>query len=513
MHLYYTNILGQLLSHQPSVYSRYYIIKHILPPYALYYYALLGFSKFVPLLVADRLILCGYVVSFVFGSRYLARALGPSADEMTLLVTLLLLNWPLAMGFVNFCLSLSFVFWAIGLWLRFRGADLWRRIGFVLLAVLAMFTHPVPLLALLGIAGLDLALRIIAHFRSGRALNVGFRRDLFTFLPSALTLVYVKLFTNSHPLSQTAVASPAGSFAVQVYQSAKGYAAEKGLAFLLGPGFGPRAYRVILALAIVVPLALATLQWLRDRRENRRNAAHIALILSVLAIVVLPLVPHDLNASHFFADRLLLIVWLLPLFAASAYVFKRRASPLLIVGFVLCAQIVILCTAIEKVLPAAKMMAAVDQFRGPIAAKPGQLVLVLNDPRPADVHSGLSFDPLTGIAFDVLRHDNAVLANTPWLDLAIIPLGATPALPSTELSPETLEFPSLLREQLTRDSALRNKLLGQVDFVAIDQNYRSASTEPDPLLLPDPGETDAWRCALSPMSWLRICRRPEHSGS
>ncbi len=513
MHLYYTNILGQLLSHKPSVYAHYYVIKHLLPPYALYYCALLAFSKFVPLLLADRLILCGYVVSFVFGFRFLARAVGPAADEMTLLATLLLLNWPLAMGFVNFCLSLSFVFWAIGLWLRFQGADPWRRTGFVLLAVVAMFTHPVPLLALLGIAALDLALRVAAHFRSSRPLPAGFSRDLFTFVPAALTLVYVKLFTNRHPLSQTSVAVPSGNWADQVYQSAKGYAAEKGLAFLLGPGFGPRMYRVILAVAILLPIALALLQWVRSRRNSRSTAAHTALFLTLLAIVALPVVPHDLNASHFFADRLLLIVWLLPLFAASAYVFRGRAGPLFIVGFVVCAQLIILHAAWTKVFPAAKMMAAVDHFPGQIASKPGQVVLILDDTRPAAIPPGLSFDPLTGIAFDVLRHDNAVLANTPWLDLAIIPLGPAPALPSRELSPETLEYPSFLRQQLVVDGSLRRKLLRQVDAVAIDQVYRTPSTEVDPLLLLDSANAATWRCALSQMSWLRICHQGAQPGS
>ena len=95
MHLYYTHILGQLLSHQPTVYARFYVVKHLLPPYALYYYSLLALSKGVPLLLADRLILCAYALSFIFGFRFLARALGPCADEMTLLASLLLLNWPL----------------------------------------------------------------------------------------------------------------------------------------------------------------------------------------------------------------------------------------------------------------------------------------------------------------------------------------------------------------------------------------------------------------------------------
>ena len=65
VHLYYTHVLGALLSHQPTPYTHFYTIKHLLPPYALYYYALLVLSKAVSLLMADRLIVCAYVVLFV----------------------------------------------------------------------------------------------------------------------------------------------------------------------------------------------------------------------------------------------------------------------------------------------------------------------------------------------------------------------------------------------------------------------------------------------------------------
>ena len=80
IHLYYVHVMRELLSHHATVYSRYYTIKHVLPPYALYYYALLVLSKFCSLLIADRLVLCVYLVLFVFGFRYLAQEVGSSAD-------------------------------------------------------------------------------------------------------------------------------------------------------------------------------------------------------------------------------------------------------------------------------------------------------------------------------------------------------------------------------------------------------------------------------------------------
>src|ERR1700761_3459723 len=251
IHLYYTHVLRALFAHGPTPYSDFYRVKHLLPPYSLYYYALLAMSHVVSLLMADRLMVCAYVVSFVFGFRYLAQALGPAADMMTLFATLLLLNWPLGMGFVNFCLSLSFAFWAVGLWLRFAGrAVVSQRVLFVALAVAVMFTHPVPLLAVLGVAALELCVRLIKHRRALRSMPY-LGLDVVSLFAAACTLAYVKLFTQSRPLQQTVVEDQAKGTASVIAHNAMNYAAEKGVAFLLGPGFGLRAYRGILLVALL----------------------------------------------------------------------------------------------------------------------------------------------------------------------------------------------------------------------------------------------------------------------
>jgi hypothetical protein len=504
IHLYYTHVLRALFAHRPTPYSDFYRVKHLLPPYSLYYYALLGLAQVVSLLVADRLIVCGYVVSFVFGFRYLARALGPAADTMTLIATLLLLNWPLGMGFVNFCLALSFAFWAIGLWLRFAGrTGLLSRIAFVLLAVLVMFTHPLPLLAVLGVAGLELMLRVIANRRAIRS-TPQLVRDMVTWIAAACTLGYVKLFTASHPLQQTSVDQESGSFAVRFAHNVANYASEKGVAFLLGPGLALRTYRLILLVAIAVPLFLAIRQFVLHRRSGKWTAADVTLVLAIAAMVLMPFVPHDLNGSHFFAERLLLVFWLLPLFAASGSTLPRRGLRTAILSFVLVAQAITLSLANAKMRPVANAIAAVDLAPNQIAAAPGAVGLVLDDARRMDAPPGLAFDPFLWAAVDVLRHDNAVLANTPWLDLEIIPLGGTARFPGKDLGPGSLEFPSILRAKLKENLAARKQLLSAVDFVVVEQAYRPPATGPDPLLQDDAAP---WGCRTAEPDWLRICSR------
>ena len=505
IHLYYTHVLRALFAHGPTPYSDFYRVKHLLPPYSLYYYALLAMSHVVSLLMADRLMVCAYVVSFVFGFRYLAQALGPAADMMTLFATLLLLNWPLGMGFVNFCLALSFAFWAIGLWLRFAGSvGLLSRIGFVLLAVLVMFTHPVPLLAVLGVAGLELILRVIANRRAIRAIPY-LTSDILTWIAAACTLGYVKLFTASRPLQQTIVGQEPGSFGLRVAHNLKNYTAEKGVAFLLGPGLALRTYRVILLVAIVVPLLLAIRQCLLNRRSGRWTGADVTLVLAIAAIILLPFVPHDLNGSHFFAERLLLIVWLLPLFAASGSTLSSKGLRIAMFSFVLLAQAIILPLANAKMRPVADAIAAVDRAPSQIAATEGAVGMVLDDTRPMEAPPGLSFNPFLWAAVDVLRHDNTVLANTPWLDLEIIPLGGTARFPGKDLGSVALEFPSILRQKLYENPAERGKLLSVVDFVVIEQAYRPTATGPDPLLQDDA----TWGCRTAELGWVRVCSRQE----
>lgn len=503
IHLYYTHVLKALFSSRPTVYSDYYRIKHLLPPYALYYYALLGLSHFVSLLAADKIIVCAYVISFVFGFRYLARAFGANADLMTLFASLLLLNWPLGMGFVNFCLSLSFAFWAFGLWLRFAGErGTTRRVVFVLLAVAVMFTHPVPLLMLLGVAGLELVTRVVRRRGAVRS-RPHVWADGFTLLAAACTLGYVKLFTTSRPLQQTIVEHQPEGRAALIVHNAANYAAEKGVAFLLGPGFALRAYRVVLLLAILVPLLIAVRQVIRAFRAGSWTRAHAALLLAVAAIVLLPFIPHDLNGSHFFAERLLLVVWMLPMFAAAGGSAWTRPARIAAIAFVLIAQAIIVPLSDAKLRPAAAAMAAVDNAPGQIVSRPGEIGLLLEDQRPMASPGGLSFDPYLWGGVNIFRHDNAVMANTPWLDLAIIPLGAGQRLPIGGLKPEELEFPSILRNDLMDEPAVRERLLSSVDFVLIQQAFRPPLDSTDPLLA---SPTASWSCRTPEVAWVRVCR-------
>jgi hypothetical protein len=386
--------------------------------------------------------------------------------------------------------------------MRFAGrAGILSRVTFVLLAVLVMFTHPVPLLAVLGVAGLEIVLRLIANRRALRS-TPHLASDLIAWIAAASTLGYVKLFTASRPLQQTVVGQEPGSFGTRVSHDVMNYASEKGVAFLLGPGLALRTYRLILLMAIAVPLVLAIRQFVRNRRNGRRAEVDTVLMLAIAAIVLMPFIPHDLNGSHFFAERLLLIIWLLPLFAASGSTLSGKRLRIAMLSFVVVAQAIILPLADTKLRPVADAIAAVDRSPNQIAALPGGVGMVLGDERPMEAPPGLSFNPFLWAAADVLRHDNTVLANTPWLDLEIIPLGGTDKFPGKELGPVALEFPSILRQKLQENPVQRRHLLSEVGFLLIEQAYRPPATGLDPILRDEAG---TWSCRTADPDWVRVC--------
>jgi hypothetical protein len=211
-----------------------------------------------------------------------------------------------------------------------------------------------------------------------------------------------------------------------------------------------------------------------------------------------------LNGSHFFAERLLLFIWLLPLFAASGSVLGSPSRWAILV-FAILAQAAILHAANRCLRPEAIAIAAAEKAPAQIASPAGSLGLVLEDARPMDAPPGLSFDPYLWATANILRHDDGVMANTPWLDLAIIPLGARPALPAGGLPPADLEFPAMLRNELMADPAKRRMVLSSVSFLVIDQAHRPAEEALDPVLRG--GDSWAWTCMTPRFGWVGVCQR------
>jgi hypothetical protein len=516
-HLYYAHVLGALFSHQPTIYARYYTIKHLLPPYALYYYALLGLSKFLPLLFADRLIVCVYLLLFIFGFRFLASAVGPSADRATLLLVLVSLNWSVGIGFLNYCLSLALALWAIGLWVRFTDNHLLPRFAFLLLVIAITLTHPVPLLIVLAFCGIDLLQRFTLSWRaSNTASRAPAVPDLVLFCLSLLALLYVKHFATAHPLSE-AQPHPA-SFVIRAAHAALLIAQLHSISLIFGHSIPILIYRFGQLLTLVIAFALAFSQRLRNRNAGIWTHGDTWLVFSIALLIVLPLLPSNVSGAYYFTERLTILLWIAPLIAASGWAPSASSTgvkedspfssviaswiPGLILFFAIVTNLCLIWEANALLRPVADLIQASE--RAPISHT-GKLALLLYDSRPGNTgKAGPSWDPFYWAGAHILRHNDAILDNSPWLDSAIIPLGARPELPVGANATGQSASPDQLSAQLLRHPAERGKVLSSADVVLITQPGRPAPSELDPVLAPSPDSTNSWSCHLA-ASWYQLC--------
>ncbi len=531
VHLYYTRVLDALLSSAPSPFRPYFFIKHLLPPYALYYYALLGLSHAMPLLTADRVVIGAYVVSFILGFRYCARAIGPNAPVTSLLASLLVMNWTLGMGFANFCLSLSFALWAMGLWLRLgRGPevgsghqqDLGKRLVFLLLLLLITLTHPVPLLLVLGFCGLDLACRYVAARQAWRPLQRGeLRAGIVTLFFGSLLLLYVKAFTVAHPLEQRTKLP--GSFLGHAVRHIKDLLIVKDVEVLYGRWWEVQLYRVSVGLILVVATLFAVQQWRSHRAEKVWTAGDSMMVYAACFLLLLPFLPSDISGAYYFFERLNLMLWLTMLLAASGWSSGPRAeaprggfeigartatwqfegqsarATLGVAAFSIVLTVILL-HALEKTLrPFAERDYQLANTELPLK---GQLTMVLDgDQERKYLWAGPPWDPYYWDTVALLRHNDAIMANPPWLDSPIIPLAETSGIPGSVLPPLLANSPLFLGYRLKDTPALRSDVLDKTEVALFSPVGKGGRTAVPAML------GAGWSCDAPSGGGYRLCVR------
>lgn len=104
--------------------------------------------RFLPLPIAEKVLLSAYVILLPLSMRY---ALRPRARYLAFLVFPFLYNFLFNMGFYNFCFSLPAFLFAVGYWLRHRGRLTFHQGERLALLILwTYFCQPVTLAVLVG---------------------------------------------------------------------------------------------------------------------------------------------------------------------------------------------------------------------------------------------------------------------------------------------------------------------------------------------------------------------------
>ena len=437
LHLYYANILKQLMAHQPGVYADTYFIKSRVTPYSAYYHGLLLLNRVVSLETADKLIVCLYLLVFAASTRILLRTVGGSATLSSFLCLPVLLNWPVTMGFLNYSLSTCLAFLALAIWCRGIGQPrLWPRALFLLLVCLIMVTHPVPWMIVVSFAWLELALRLARsaserYRQDAQPALRSFRADLVTAVLACVPYLYLHRFkavvqTLEPPLP---IHWPAGLLprifspaALEYVGRAQQFLRTLGVDVFVGGTLLPRLYRLGIDVLLLVALGFAVYNVWHSYRRRTWPLTNTFLLFGVLLLPFLLFLPDPLQGRYYFAVRMGIILVVAIITAASSAVRGRLG---IVVAAGACALwLFSLSLAHRYITPAAQ---AIDSLRqAPAPPADGTPGLVMR-PVGADAALGLNFLPDNWAFAHYYRRNNRVLYNTAWLGDPIILVGVRPA--------------------------------------------------------------------------------------
>lgn len=502
MHLYYVSVLSHL-HHGSSTFfpsfEKFFFVRHPLPPYTVHYTILGWLTGVFSYVQAEKCMACLILVTTAFGLRFLAQAIGKNSSVMSLWIIPVSLSWPLFMGFHNYCLSLGFGLWALGLWFRATRSDnRFLYVLFLLTVLLILFTHPVPLLFVLAIVAADVAIRVgqEAFFRDvpARQLLVRYRWRVSVAALAWCSLFYVALFVNrsstakdlTEHFSRLKTAASLGRLESLCYAT----------------GAMSQVYRVALYGLLVFCLYLA-FRHLRPLWKRHELGASAALLLCALAmIVVLPLLPRDMNGSEYFSARLVICIWLVAIAAASGGpILQPRTRNIVAIAAAALALFDIVL-ADHLIRPVANRISLIED----VPVRPHRLGILLDAP-VRERSRYLTFDPyIRWEGARYFRRSNAVLLNSPWLDLPILPVGLHSTPLTARFSPLELTVPPKFRQHLMNSPADRKAVLSAIDLIVFVGRPQPAPSAPDPLLADD--SAHRWKCTQN--VWYFVCEAKQH---
>ncbi len=503
LHLYYASVLASLLSGS-KVFSSYYFIRHVLPPYALHYYFLIAAGHFVGYVMADKLLVCLIFITTAFGFRYLARQLGPSGGMLSLLAIPLILTWPLCMGFYNYCLAIGMGLWTLGLWyraVRVRGHRMW--IGFLVLVFLMVLTHPVPTAFVYILVGIDVVWRMFldrrAHLPSGqRNSNIWrrFRWDLFYMLAAWSTFLYIARFIGTHRvlgnLTQTYPRK------VELLRLAK----LSTLAIFSGPQPSVIAYRTSLYIVLILSIAVAARALTARWHSGKLETADVLFICSLALLVVIPILPPVMNGANYFAQRLMILVWIGMLAAASGYSRLDRLLERWAVLFFFVYGIGVLIFANSRIAPVAASISRIETV--PIGQKSMTgLSLGLPDaPDPSD----LNYVPYYWAGARYFRRTSSTLLNGGWLYEYYLPLGSKLDSITDEFPQQVQDSPGNTFQLLMRSKKARQQMMPHANLVVFTGRSNLQQLQSFLQILDDAEPLRRWKCNVQ--TWYSICTAP-----
>lgn len=356
VHMYYATVLAKLLRGGPGPLHDAFVIRHLLPPYSLYYYLLIALLSIFPAVLTEKLTAAILVITLAAGFRALCKVVGPNGRVVSLLILPVLLNWPLFMGFQNYVLSIGITLGALAVW--FSKARK-RRSLFLLLVAAVILAHPVPLAALVMVCVVDLFGRWWRRPRSRDLFSPAWRLDLMTLGAACVLMSYVALFTEGSKVRSNLLHHINPALAV------KQYIALYGLGLFARISGASLLYTALLYCCLALAIVMVVRSF-RSRSQHwsdhpQRTPADAMTVAILLFLLVLPFMPDTMNGGYYFNTRMLILAWCgLAASGAGGPTASPRWRALVTITSAL-ALVVTLVLAQIRIVPTARRAALAEQ--------------------------------------------------------------------------------------------------------------------------------------------------------
>ena len=468
VHLYYVEVVKGLLTHS-GPYAQEFAIKSYLTPYALEYYSLLALETVFPPLLSEKLLICGYVLVFILGFRYLVGSVTAAPGLWTLAGAPFCLNAYVFLGFLNYALGCALALVLCGCWLRWRQDLSPRRLA--LLAggfVLILLTHPVPALVFLVFAGLHMLVTFLHEWAGDTGSRQGLLHNWlrpagFLAVMGAIAGAWVLRFTGGPHPGSAALTEPPETLLRLVTAELKFWT--------LAPLTGAIYRACLILVAASAAIALVTGLW--KRRKWPGPAVSSLAGLGAMCLIASIAAPGTINGSAFFRERFS-IYWVMCLIVVAAAVKPPRWCAVVLGVIALAATSAVVFFQWSYLSGTARELAsAVDA--PPV--EPGSLGVVIADEIRSS-YKGAVGDPFAWGSAHFFRTSKAILSNAPWTDLEIIMLRPRHVYPWTYCEPDrasrkTLESIAMASEtrpdfavRVDGDGPITSEIIGRLDFRA-----------------------------------------------
>jgi hypothetical protein len=194
--------------HDRPIFREYYSLNKDLVPNWVGHLVLAGLMYLMPALVAEKMLLSGYVILLPISLCYVLRTIRPDGAFLTVLIFPFIYNLLLHMGFYNFSYSLVMFFFVVGYWLKhYEGFTRRDMMMLTVLSLVLYFCHIVSLmtaymaigLLTMWFMGCDLVHQLRTRPFTLRALSAALRARVLVPLSALLPmLILVAIFLLQH---------------------------------------------------------------------------------------------------------------------------------------------------------------------------------------------------------------------------------------------------------------------------------------------------------------------------